>query len=279
MTASTLRAWGIEGDGIACSAPLPLLGAEGVAALREAARRLDRDFGYSRERPRRIRGVHQLAPDVCATLLAARFVDRLSEAAAERLRIHPAAHFGCSFNLSQGPEEGWADPWHLDAAAYTAVVLLSEPEPARGGQLCLFRDDPSYLWEALDRGEQAPAGKVEVVPFSHAGEVVLFQGRRVAHAVTGLRGAGPDRLTLAVGLYAPESPARGLFPGTAVPGELEASADAAERVRAEVLALLDRLRRRVRWPSEPGALARDVPELDRLRTALLDLDAQSPLGR
>ena len=272
MTAPTMRVWGIDADGIACTSPIPVFSPDQVAALRAAADRLDHDFGFSRESPQRIRGVQHLAPDVCETFSAAGFVDQLSVAAAERLRIHPAAHFGCSFNRTHGPGDGWADPWHLDAAAYTAVVLLSEPEPARGGQLCLFRGDPAQLWGVLDRGESPPAEKVETVPFTRPGEVVLFQGRRVAHAVTALRGAGSDRLTLAVGLYASGHGDRGLYPGVLVPDEIEAAAPAVERVRAEMLVLLDRLRRRVRWPTDPFALGRGVADLDRLRNSLQDLD-------
>ena len=53
--------------------------------------------------------------------------------AGEELRLHPScAHFGCSFNRTRDSAsgEGYADPWHLaDAAAYTAIALLSPPCP------------------------------------------------------------------------------------------------------------------------------------------------------
>jgi hypothetical protein len=268
MTTHALRAWGIDADGIACTTPLPLFAPDQVAALRAVSARLDQGIGFSRERPQRLRGVQYLAPDVCSTLSAAGFVERLSEAAAESLQVHPAAHFGCSFNRTRGPEDGWADPWHLDAAAYTAVVLLSEPDLARGGHLCLFRGAPDQLWEALDRGGRAPPEQVESVPFTRPGEVVLFQGRRLAHAVTGLRGCGPDRLTLAVGLYVPGHPDRGLFPGLPVPDGYEEQAPRVEHSRAEVLALLDRARRAVGWPSDPLALVSGEAGLRELRQAL-----------
>jgi hypothetical protein len=263
MTRASLRDWGLSGEGLACTAPLPLLGPETVAFLAKLAERLDREVGFSRETPARIRGVQHLAPEVQSLLVDTGVFDRLSAEAGEPLRLHPSAHFGCSFNRTRDSSEGLADPWHLDAAPYTAVLLLSPPGP--GGELCIYKGEPKRLWHSLDLGKYPGERHVHVVPFGNSGEVVLFQGRRLAHAVRALRGEGAERLTLAIGLYSPRHPDRGLLPGGEAPGDEELFWRV-EALRAKVLASLDRLRRRVGWVANPAIL----PDAARQLRTLLD---------
>ena len=84
-------------------------------------------------------------------------------------------------------------------------------------------------------------------PFRRAGDIVLFQGRRLAHAVRTLRGRPAERLTLAMGLYVLGHRERGLVPGRDVSAAEEEKFWHVERARAEVLASLERLRRRAAW--------------------------------
>src|SRR5262249_42740807 len=212
---ATLGGWGLEGSGLACTAPLSLLGEEEVGLLRSLADRLDREVGFSRETPPRVRGVQHLANEMVG-LLQASVLPRLCVEAGEDLRLHPSAHFGCSFNRTRDSGEGYADPWHLDAAAYTAILLLSPPCTEGGGELCLYRADPENVGRRLDMGSGADPERIHIVPFHRAGEAVLFQGRRLAHAVRALRGWPAERLTLALGLYVPNHRERGLAYGREV---------------------------------------------------------------
>lgn len=271
-----LQDWGLHGDGLACTAPLPLLRAREIASLLAFAERLDREVGFSREMPGRIRGVQHLIPEVQRLLVDTGILDRLSAEAGEPLRLHPSAHFGCSFNRTKDSGEGLADPWHLDAAPYTAVLLLSPP--GTGGELCIYMGNPSCLWQSLDRGEVVDERMIHVVPFQAAGEVVLFQGRRLAHSVRALRGERAERLTLAVGLYSQGHPERGLLPGGEAPGDEELFWRV-EAVRARVLASLDRLRRRVAWVADPAVLPDVAKRMIAMLAALEEVErAESAAG-
>jgi hypothetical protein len=254
-----------------------LLGAEEVASLAGLVERLDREVGFSRETPARIRGVQHLAPEALRLLMGAGVLDRLSAEAGEPLRLHPSAHFGCSFNRTRDSGEGLADPWHLDAAPYTAVLLLSSP--GAGGELCIYKGEPRSLWQSLDGGEGADGRNVHAVPFRDRGEAVLFQGRRLAHAVRALRGEGAERLTLAVGLYSPGHPERGLLPGGEALGDEEQFWQV-EALRARVLASLDRLRRRVAWVADPAVLPDAAGRLATMLDALEEAErAESAAGK
>jgi hypothetical protein len=277
MRRVTLRDWGLSGEGLACTAPLPLLGEEGVACLTGLAERLDREVGFSRETPARIRGVQHLAPEALRLLGGVGVLDRLSAEAGEPLRLHPSAHFGCSFNRTRDSGEGLADPWHLDAAPYTLVLLLSSP--GTGGELCIHKGEPCSLWRSLDGGEGADGRNVHAVPFRNRGEAVLFQGRRLAHSVRALRGEGAERLTLAVGLYSPGHPERGLLPGGEAPGDEELFWRV-EALRARVLASLDRLRRQVAWVADPAVLPDAAGRLATMLGALEEAErAESAVGK
>ena len=117
---ATLVDWGL-GSGIGCTTPLLLLGEEEVCFLRSLADKLDREVGYSRETPPRVQSVQHLVGEAVA-LFQGSVLPQLCGEAGEELRLHPSAHFGCSFNRTRDSGEGYADPWHLDAAAYTAIV-------------------------------------------------------------------------------------------------------------------------------------------------------------
>jgi hypothetical protein len=267
MGGARLVDWGMEGTGLGCTAPLSLLGEADVRFLRSLADRLDREVGFTRETPPRVRGVHHLGREVIG-LLRESVLPRLCAEAGEELRPHPSAHFGCSFNRTQDSGEGYADPWHLDAAAYTAIVLLSSPSAEGGGELCLYRAEPEDLWHRLDAGVGAAPDFVHVVPFHRVGDVVLFQGRRLAHAVRALRGRFAERLTLALGLYVPGHRERGLAHGREVSAADEEEFWRVERIRTEVLVSLERLRKRVAWVDDPAQLTEARLDLDQLREIL-----------
>lgn len=265
----------MAGEGLACTAKLPLLGAEDVASLVRIAERLDHEVGFSREAPPCVRGVQHLVPEVLRLLGEGGVLARLSAEAGEPLRPHPSAHFGCSYKRTRDSGEGLADAWHLDAAPYTAILMLSPP--GNGGELCLYKGEPGQLWHRLDCGEGAGEGNVHTVPFQKAGEVVLFQGRCLAHSVKALRGAKAERLTLAVGLYSPGHPARGLLPGGEAPGDEERFWQV-EALRARVLAALDRLRRRVAWTDDPARLPDAAERLTSLLGTLVGAEQAEATG-
>lgn len=246
-----------------------------VAALCDMAEEIRVNVGFSRESPPRARSLQHLAPRIMEELEAVRFVKAVSELAGVQLAIHPSAHFGCSFNWSKLCPLGPADAWHLDAAPYTAVILLSEPgRQYAGGELCIFTGDPSLLWESLRLGEPPQDAMIHIVPFERPGEVFLFQGRLIPHSVrpilagslAGLTGVREGRLTLAVGLYSPGHAECGLHPGGEAPG-VEAQFWHVETLRAKVLASLDRLRRQAGWVADPAMLPHAAVQMG----ALLDV--------
>lgn len=154
---------------------------------------------------------------------------------------------------------GDSDTWHLDAAPYTAVVMLSEPEAQfTGGILSLFLGEPSDLWAAVRNKQTPPADRVLDIPFCEPGEVVFFQGRHIPHRVTAVfPGKRPDdsarpagRLTLAIGLYSVEQSARWIFPGAPIDKQVVDLCWQNERLKARVLTASEDLRAITAWQSE-----------------------------
>ena len=166
---------------------------------------------------------------------------------------------------------GYGDEWHLDAAPYTAVVLLSEPgQQYAGGELCLFTGATEDLWGRLRHGEGPRDEEVRVVPFEHAGEAFLFQGRAVPHAVravragkkSGLQGVREGRLTLAIGLYAANAPHRWLYPGNEPDARTVADCWRVEEKKARLLVAVERVRQEAAWLGDPDRELRHEAAID-----------------
>lgn len=262
---------GRVGAGVAFAGPVAMVPNGGVESLRAAAEEIRSRRGFSREAPPRSRSLHHLVPSAMDELDRIRLVDTASEWAGEPLAIHPSAHFGCSFNWTKLRPQGYADEWHLDAAPYTAVVLLSEPgEQYAGGELCLFTGEPEDLWRRLRHGGAPRDEEVRAVSFRHAGEVFLFQGRAFPHAVLPIRsGSGKDlvgvregRLTLAVGLYAVKASRRWLYPGNDPDDRTVADCWRVEEKKARLLVAVERMRQDAAWLGDLDSELRHEAAID-----------------
>jgi hypothetical protein len=262
---------GVAIPGVAYVHPVNMLSSALQEYLCVVASELGERIGFSRETPGRVRSVHHHVPQVVAELEESGMIHTLSAWAGEKLALHPSAHFGCSFNWTRLCVHGDADPWHLDAAPYTAIVLLSEPgKQFTGGDLCLYLGDAANLWQAIRRSERLPETSVCHVPFQQAGETLLFQGKHLAHRVgpvnagtqKGLVGTNEGRLTLAIGLYAVDSPQRWLYPGSTPDDRLVRDSWRIESKKARLLAAIERIRRTASWKGDPQAETLVEKEID-----------------
>lgn len=238
---------------------------EEALAFRNAGR-------FTRETPPRCRALQHRSTTVRDCIAKARVVETLSTMASEKLAIHPSMHFGCSFNWSTECMHGDSDPWHLDAAPYTAVAMLSEPEAQfSGGILSLFLGEPSDLWAAVRNKQTPPADLVLDIPFRERGEVVFFQGRHIPHRVTavlpGKRAADSatpaGRLTLAIGLYSVDQSARWVFPGAPIDKQVVDLCWQNELLKARVLTASEDLRAITAWQSESDRQILFLPDATR----------------
>lgn len=240
---------------------------EEALAFRNAGR-------FTRETPPRCRALHHRSTTVRDCIAKARVVETLSTMASEKLAIHPSMHFGCSFNWTTECMHGDSDTWHLDAAPYTAVVMLSELEAQfTGGILSLFLGEPSDLWAAVRNKQTPPADLVLDIPFREPGEVVFFQGRHIPHRVTAvLPGNGSadsatpaGRLTLAIGLYSVDQSARWIFPGELIDERMPQICWRNEQLKAGILTVAEDLRALTGWPAsslgQQGYLPDAAPKL------------------
>jgi hypothetical protein len=262
---------GLGHTGIAVAGPRRLFQSRVVESLCCLAEQMRNRGAFSREFPPRLRSVHHVAPHVREELESAGFLGSLSKWVGERLALHPSAHFGCSFNWTKLCPYGDADPWHLDAAPYTAIVLLSEPEQQfTGGDLCLFLGEPADLWNMMHLAEEIPKTSIWRAPFQQAGETLLFQGKHLAHRVgpvnAGTRkelvGVNEGRLTLAIGLYSEECPERWLYPGVSPNLQHVENCWRIEQKKALLLAAIERARSTASWQSDPEAEAESEAVID-----------------
>lgn len=273
-------------DGAGIVGPTQLFDRGIVTKLAEEAFALRKDGRFTREAPPRCRALHHRSTVVRDLIAKAGIAEKLSAMAREKLAIHPSMHFGCSFNWTTQCAHGDADSWHLDAAPYTAVVMLSEPETHfTGGRLSLFLGEPSDLWPAAQNNQPLPARAVLDIPFRKAGEVVLFQGRHIPHRVTsvfpGTTAADSTsisgRLSLAIGLYSVEEPNRWIFPGEPIDEQLMTLCWRNEDVKARVLTASEDLRALTAWPStsteQEGYLQEAARKLNESSLGLTHIEA------
>jgi len=240
-------------NGIAWTAPFLGLPLAGVQTFLDLARQLDQEFGFSKEHPPRLRGVHHLDPRVPELLVGSGILDIVSQELETELALHPSTHFGCSFNWTRWSLDGFADPWHLDAAPITLLVLLSSPEVDYSeGHLVASTMPPEALWERRRTAEVIPEISIRSIGPAFPGYAVLLNGRQVPHAVGRVlpgskRDAGLGRMTLAVGLHSPNDLKYSLLDDRLpTAGELR-RCWSLEAKKAESLASLEKARRRLVW--------------------------------
>ncbi|MER7283922.1 2OG-Fe(II) oxygenase [Dactylosporangium sp. NPDC000244] len=79
--------------------------------------------------------------------------------------------------------------WHVDSNPLTGLLFVTD-QPAEGGGELVFRADPVT----------SPGEDWELAVRPRAGELLLFDARRAAHAVMPVRGAA-DRVSVPMNFY------------------------------------------------------------------------------
>jgi hypothetical protein len=92
-------------------------------------------------------------------------------------RFTTASDIRSSVNINSVPR-GSRYEWHVDSNPLTALLFVTTHEPVEGGAL-VFRPDP----------RRDPGASWENVVHPVSGELLIFDARRAAHAVTRLEGA------------------------------------------------------------------------------------------
>lgn len=181
---------------VAFTEPFDLLAGCEVHLLRAIADELQRDVGFTHEVPPRVRAVHHHVPQVRALFSGEALLAHLSAMAGVPLRLTASAQIGCTLNRSGRTVDSAADAWHLDAAEFSLIVLLTEPESFVGGELAMWLEDPELLWETRRSGHVPDARHIRAMKFERAGQAVFLRGREVPHCVGPIRSCTEPRLTL-----------------------------------------------------------------------------------
>ena len=71
------------------------------------------------------------------------------------------------------------DHWHNDSIAYAGVVVISDMEGMKGGELELFRGEKGEGKRLLREGGLEP-GMVETVNYESPGKMILTHGSEVS---------------------------------------------------------------------------------------------------
>lgn len=165
----------------AVSAPFRLLSEEGVAALQQVARALERHAIDGGRIQRLVRGGvyrSRFLRDLCLCPEVAAFV---SEIAGTPLAPHTMPIQLGHLNYAPADLARAVDKWHHDTVGFDYVLMVSDPRRMQGGRFQYFRGTKREAAALAAAGRLPPDDRIVSPDFPGPGWAVLQQGNMVVH--------------------------------------------------------------------------------------------------
>jgi hypothetical protein len=180
---------------LAITGPFRILSAEGVAALRAVALKLEPYVTGGLRIARMVRGGayrSRFLRDFCRCPVVAAHISKIAGIALAPHTI--AQHLG---HLNYAPEdlERAVDKWHHDTLGFDYVLMLNDPNGFEGGEFQYFTGTKAEVEALAAQGETPPAARVVSPRFPGPGWAVLQQGNMVVHRGARLRQRA-ERITM-----------------------------------------------------------------------------------
>ena len=188
-----------------CSA-FRILSDEGVAVMREICERI-----YDNRNSSAGTGANRLGSYARGAGYRSKFISEfcdspelaahLSAIANITLGRHSVPAVACGINYAPDDITKAVDTWHVDSVSYDIVMMLSDPNQIKGGELQIFNGTKQEGREILGiSGEegidtQLPDDRVITIPFPAAGYGFLQQGNMIFHRACRLQEKA-DRITI-----------------------------------------------------------------------------------
>jgi len=196
-----------KGSSFAYSGPFQLLSDEGLRVVRSIVKREEhRAVASARGSKRALRGLYYSSPFIRDLQNCSELLELFKEYVGEQLLPHFCFSNSPQVNLSSPGALTPVDHWHNDSIAYAGVVVISDMEGMKGGDLELFKGNKE-LGKRLLREGKLENEMVETVSYENPGKMILTHGSEVLHHVTPVT-SDHTRVTLIFGL----SPANAFQP-------------------------------------------------------------------
>jgi hypothetical protein len=184
---------------VALTAPFRVLSDEGAAAALEIARELEAQ-AKADTRSKRLRGCTYRSRFFAGMYSDPRLVSFLSRLAQADLREHPVGHHQVQLNFAPEKLTRDVDVWHYDVVAYDFVMLLTDPEPMKGGNTEFFWGTAEEGMQILRETGNLPPERIGKAEYPGPGWAFLQQGHRILHRAARLVEPYP-RISLVASYY------------------------------------------------------------------------------
>jgi len=188
-----------NGSSFAYSGPFQLLSEEGLRVVRSIVKREEhRAVDSARGSKRALRGLYYCSPFLRDLQNCSELLDMFKEYVGEELLPHFCFSSSPQVNISSPDPLTPIDHWHNDSIAYAGVVVISDMEGMKGGDLELFKGNKEMGKQMLHE-DRLNSSLVETVSYENAGKMILTHGSEVLHHVTPVT-SNHTRITLIFGL-------------------------------------------------------------------------------
>jgi hypothetical protein len=184
---------------VAMSEPFRILSDEGAAVALSIARELEKQ-AVGDARSKRLRGCTYRSQFFAGLYSDHRLTEFLSGLARADLREHPVGHHQVQLNFAPEELSKDVDVWHYDVVAYDFVMILTDPEPMKGGNTEFFHGTIEEGMRILSERGELPFDRIGKVEYPGPGWAFLQQGHRVLHRAASLEEPYP-RISLVASYY------------------------------------------------------------------------------
>jgi hypothetical protein len=184
---------------VALTGPFRVLSDDGAAAALKIARELEAQ-AKADTRSKRLRGCTYRSRFFAGMYSDPRLVNFLSGLAKADLREHPVRHHQVQLNFAPEKLTQDVDVWHYDVVAYDFVMLLTDPEPMKGGNTEFFQGTVEEGMQILRETGSLPPERIGKAEYPGPGWAFLQQGHRILHRAARLVEPYP-RISLVASYY------------------------------------------------------------------------------
>lgn len=185
------------GHSIGYTEPFRVLSPSGVAKLRAAVDRESPARANGNERAACVlRGLAYCSTAVREYTYCPQLLALFSALANQPLVVHPISMNVGHSNIGK-VGTGHVDQWHTDSVDYVLVMILSDVEEMKGGELQVLNvpDATGALFDEM-KANGVPEELVRTVSYLQPGYGIFMQGSKILHRVKGILEAREPRISM-----------------------------------------------------------------------------------